>query len=170
MPSQTSNPNGGRPRVAEYDSLFKYCEACGQAFHLRDRRFQSYNKFMKRRFCSPQCVSIGARACRREYTTEEEKKYIIDRVSVSENGCWNWQLRTSHNGYGLTQRKGLDLRVHRYAFELWKGEIPEGMLILHSCDNRKCCNPEHLRIGTAKENVADAIERGRWPRAERAAA
>ena len=56
---------------------------------------------------------------------------------------------------------GRPLRAHRMAYEVAKGDIPEGMHILHSCDNPKCCNPAHLRPGTHQENMDDMQARGR---------
>ena len=57
---------------------------------------------------------------------------------------------------------GTARRVNRVAYELWKGPIPDGLHVLHSCDNSLCVNPDHLRVGTNDENVRDRHERGRW--------
>lgn len=57
--------------------------------------------------------------------------------------------------------------AHRVAYEIARGPIPEGMLVRHSCDNPTCCNPDHLLIGTHKENTGDAIERNRLAAGER---
>ncbi|WP_176218048.1 HNH endonuclease signature motif containing protein [Novosphingobium sp. B1] len=77
------------------------------------------------------------------------------------SSCWEWRGKVSHNGYGQFEHKGRSWRAHRYAYTLAKGDIPPGMMVLHSCDNRRCCNPDHLRIGTAKDNWRDAFERNR---------
>ena len=50
---------------------------------------------------------------------------------------------------------------HRYAWELWEGPIPNGMNVLHRCDNRRCCNPAHLFLGTQQENMLDMYAKGR---------
>jgi hypothetical protein len=77
--------------------------------------------------------------------------------------CWNWQGSLDRHGYGQFKLGfGLSpLRAHRIAYEACKGEIPEGMHVLHSCDNPRCCNPDHLRVGTHADNMADREARGR---------
>ena len=82
---------------------------------------------------------------------------IKDKIIIDDNGCWLWQGATTTKGYGSYSSK----RVHRMSYELFVGAIPTGMYVLHSCDVRLCCNPEHLRLGTAKDNAADTMERGR---------
>lgn len=81
-----------------------------------------------------------------------------------KTGCWVWKGHTYSNGYGVLKVFGKDVSAHRYSYELHKGSIPPGMDILHSCDNRKCINPEHLRAGTHQENMEEAARRGRMPR------
>jgi hypothetical protein len=74
--------------------------------------------------------------------------------------CWNWS-RPGNKGYGRFTLDGRRLMAHRVAYELLVGPVPEGMLLLHSCDNRACCNPAHMRPGTNAENMRDMVERGR---------
>ncbi len=57
--------------------------------------------------------------------------------------------------------------AHRLAYEFANGSIPPGLYVLHSCDNRRCVNPKHLRLGTAKDNIHDALDRGRYPTGDR---
>lgn len=86
-----------------------------------------------------------------------EIKYII------QNDCW---ICISHKpnsrmGYmGITRNKKPN-RIHRYSYELYNGKIPENMHVLHSCDNPKCINPEHLFLGTNLDNMRDKISKGR---------
>jgi hypothetical protein len=82
------------------------------------------------------------------------------------NDCWEWQGIRFPNGYGCIVIKNHKRALtHRVSYELLHGPIPEGMLILHSCDNPPCCNPAHLRVGTTRDNIADSKGRGRANRA-----
>jgi len=86
---------------------------------------------------------------------------LIDKVA---DGCWLWTGSTMNSGYGQFKSFGGMVAAHRYAFELYKGPIPSGMQILHSCDVKLCVNPDHLRAGTHAENMAEAADRGRMAR------
>ena len=93
------------------------------------------------------------------------------RVEIKRlKDCWNWIGRVHQNGYGLYDssiRKSA-VRAHRMAWMLSRGQIPDGKFVLHKCDNRRCCNPKHLFIGTLKDNMQDASKKGRvknnWPK------
>lgn len=81
-------------------------------------------------------------------------------IKDESSGCWVWQRSKHKNGYGWLKVFGKVVSAHRYSYEIHKGKIPEGMEILHSCDNKRCINPGHLRVGTHKENMAEASTRG----------
>lgn len=78
-------------------------------------------------------------------------------------GCWIWTGRLNKQGYGLTGIRGKSTLAHRTYWELIKGKIPDGMCLLHSCDNKKCVNLDHLHIGTHAENMKEASIRNRFP-------
>ena len=82
------------------------------------------------------------------------------KVEKSE-GCWTWTASRDPIGYGTFGFDGKVRKAHRVAYVLAFGEIPEGHHILHSCDNPPCVNPAHLRSGTRKDNMQDALKRGR---------
>jgi len=82
-------------------------------------------------------------------------------------GCLEWQRALSNSGYGQFWYQGKDVRTHRLAFELHHGRpITEGMILLHSCDNPKCCKPDHLREGTMQENMDDRNSKNRQAKGE----
>jgi hypothetical protein len=87
------------------------------------------------------------------------------RVSVS-NGCWLWTGPVDSRGYGHLAWQGKNARAHRVAFELDHGQIPKGAghhgnVVMHVCDNKLCCKPEHLVLGTQADNMADMKAKGR---------
>lgn len=80
---------------------------------------------------------------------------LKSRCKVSDTGCWEFQGFIHPKGYGEMSYRGDAVRVHRLSFMLHKGPIPDGHQVCHSCDNRRCCNPDHLWTGTNNDNVQD---------------
>ena len=72
-----------------------------------------------------------------------------------ENGCWEWLGCIIASGYGIISLKNEEWRIHRLVWTLLVDEIPDGLVIDHICRNRKCCNPEHLRHVTHRENILE---------------
>lgn len=82
-----------------------------------------------------------------------------------DTGCWLWTGATCQQGYGFIKRKdGVQLRAHRVAYELAYGHIPAGLQVCHRCDNPRCVRPGHLFLGTARDNAADMVAKGRAAR------
>lgn len=75
--------------------------------------------------------------------------------------CWPWRQSTKAGGYGQLMVARRNVLAHRYAYELTNGAIPAGQFVCHSCDNRRCCNPAHLWLGTPLDNVRDMYTKGR---------
>ena len=77
-------------------------------------------------------------------------------------GCYLWTASTNKSGYGkYSNGKSQWVLAHRYAYEHVNGEIPKNMLVCHKCDTPSCVNPEHLFVGTHKDNAADRDKKSR---------
>lgn len=97
------------------------------------------------------------------------KEKIEQNYTVDGKGCWIWQGGKTNAGYGSINigDKNTAL-VHRLAYELWVGKIPEGLFVCHHCDVRDCINPKHLFVGTNQDNIDDKVKKGRSGKGTRA--
>lgn len=107
-------------------------------------------------------------------TDDDYLARLKSKCVVTESGCWEKQGFRSlskgmeHHGpargYGHMYYRGRRWPSHRLSWLLTRGLIPAGAVVMHKCDNPPCCNPEHLKLGTDKENMQEAGKRKRWPR------
>lgn len=137
----------------------KECKSCGSVFgrHPKD----SATQWAKRAFCSIKCAN----------KSKNKPADIVDRLMrhvspVPIAGCWLWTSATDSRGYGqISMGANMSPRkAHRVSYEAFVGEIPAGMVVRHRCDTPLCINPNHLEIGTQKDNANDMMVRGRWNR------
>lgn len=95
------------------------------------------------------------------YVGSDMVQRFFEQIDKKDTGCWHFG--NSKRGYGcisLGQRRG-HTNAHRLSYEIHKGPIPDGLHVLHSCDNPICVNPDHLRAGTHADNMRDMAIRGR---------
>lgn len=108
---------------------------------------------------------------RRVNGTPEERFW--DKVNKSTlSGCWEWMAsrmpnRGRNQPYGRFRVGDTIVFAHRWAYRTFVGPIPEGMHVMHQCDNPTCVRPDHLEVGTPKENSADMVRKGRSARGKR---
>ncbi len=140
------------------------CETCGKEYKWRRK-----NSGKPPRFCCFACKSyIGLKTRKKnsELTEEENiqriKKYY-EKYVVKREGCWDWNGIIEHTGYAILGIRP-PIKAHRASWIIHYGKIPKGLLVCHNCpggDDPKCTNPEHLWLGTHKENTQDKIAKGR---------
>ena len=100
----------------------------------------------------------------REFVAEQhgnEQQRFIEKVKPTKDGCWEYTAHTGTDHYGQFWQNGVARPAHIVAYELFVGPVPKGQLLMHTCDNRKCVNPEHLVPGTKQENNDDTSAKGR---------
>lgn len=99
----------------------------------------------------------------RAILTLEER--FMSKVEPEPNtGCWLWTGSLFHCGYGqiqISSPRRVNAYAHRVAWELFRGEIPRGLQVLHTCDVRSCCSVDHLFLGTNQDNHSDKAAKGR---------
>lgn len=147
------------------------CETCGIEFEWSRHESQP-----KARFCRRKCTNrtFGTNGNKNRLfwpnATEEQKfdriKEFYEKKVIRKNGCWDWNGSLDKNGYPQIFAGSTKVKGHRISYEMYKGKIPVGLNICHTCDNPKCTNPEHLWAGTKKQNDEDKIKKGRISKGE----
>lgn len=94
-------------------------------------------------------------------TPEQSLRYWSKVNKASEDECWEWSGARNGKGYGQFGLNGKSTSTHRISYTIHHGEIPDGMIICHLCNNPPCVNPRHLYLGTAHDNMRQAVNEGR---------
>lgn len=127
----------------------KICEICNKSFLARNTQVGKY--------CSQKCRGIGVN---KPIPVEDRIYKFIDKKE--ENDCWNFLGFKNSDGYGIIgTSSGKSEGAHRVIYRIEKGEIPIGNVIMHTCDNPSCCNPNHLILGSQHENIIDMTTKNR---------
>lgn len=120
-------------------------------------------RFAPRTYPKEWIVAIKARSKKRDAVFEPLFWAQVKVGDVQE--CWPWMAHRKQNGYGEINFLGKQQSSHRVAYILTYGRINNGYYVCHRCDNKPCCNPLHLFVGTPKDNTQDCINKGLMPRA-----
>lgn len=128
------------------------CLVCGTKFSATVYEITRRGRKACSILCRGQLINL-----RLDPLEEFEKRWIPEPNS----GCWLWLGTYNFYGYGLFHSRGKQRGAHRFSWEFYRGPIPEGMHVLHHCDNPSCVNPDHLFIGTHQDNMADKTAKGR---------
>ena len=91
----------------------------------------------------------------------DKELLLANSIPEPNSGCWLWTRSLSNWGYGHLGSKRRDRGAHRLSYLTFIGPIPPGMHVLHRCDIRSCINPDHLFLGTRRDNLRDAVAKGR---------
>ncbi|MFA5572537.1 MAG: HNH endonuclease signature motif containing protein [Candidatus Bathyarchaeia archaeon] len=132
------------------DKIECTCAVCGAKF----KKWPSILKDGRGKYCSKDCYY-------KSLMTPAEDRFWQNVDKKGEDECWNWTGCFCTGNYGTLSVNKRQTRAHRYAWELHNGSIPEGLIVLHSCDNPACCNPNHLSVGTPKDNTQDMLCKNR---------
>jgi hypothetical protein len=141
---------GKRGERRKQEKLNMVCVVCNTPFQ-RDAWSQKYRKTDT---CSKKCTGV--------YNTLPISERLIKHIKINpKTNCWEWTGTSCHGRYGMVRAWGKKRLAHRVSYQIFRGEIPDDLEVLHGCDNGICINPDHLHLGTHSQNMKEAVERGR---------
>jgi len=135
------------------------CIVCNVEMKFIDGRSRS------KKYCSIACLNKMRSQTRIKKLRKDTKipieQRLYNRIIETTAGCWEWQGARNNKGYGQVGLERKIILAHRASWTVTNGPIPENLIVRHICDNPPCINPNHLELGTYKDNSADAIKRNR---------
>lgn len=134
------------------NSILIECFQCAKPIS----RSPYYLKTRKRHFCNA--------ICKVRYLRDNAEPLMgkLARMTARVDGCLLWNGSRDKDGYGLTSIGHKTVRVSRAVWEHHHGPIPDGLMVMHSCDNPPCSDIDHFSIGSGRQNVQDSMNKGRW--------
>lgn len=147
-PARVKHPAGGV--TGTVPGFLVRCHQCKQEFGVTKSDLIKRGRGI---FCSRICSGL--------YRRRTLNEILFSHVEKSSD-CWEWTGATVEFGYGvLSQANGKHWLAHRLSWVIHFGDIPNGLQVCHKCDNPACIRPDHLFLGTQKDNVQDALKKGR---------
>lgn len=158
---------GRRPRLTLYKPTRRPCHAGRVVFEFFRHPLCPSSKILKtcgKSLCvNPDHVRlVSMREAVSRHATPAIDRFWAAVNRAGDDDCWNWTKWTA-KGYGGFTVDRKTVLAHRFSYEIHSGPIPKGLYVCHSCDNRLCVNPKHLWLGTHRDNMNDAIRKGRFP-------
>jgi hypothetical protein len=122
------------------------CATCGTSFTVVRAAYERGEG----QYCS--------RACWRERLRTQPLDRLLARID-KRNGCW-YVRGVAPYEYATLKINGAKVKAHRFMYEQHNGPVPDGLVVMHTCDHKSCVNPDHLCVGTQADNVHDAMRKG----------
>ena len=149
-----------RPRPEKRTGQFLECRNCKKSFYIEKSQLN------KAKFCSKPCYDNYQSS-----SLTDEENFWIKVAITDDDSCWEFTGFQNKTGYGSfkPRRQARTTLAHRFSWKITYGPIPHDLFVLHGCDNKICVRPDHLFLGTQRDNVRDAIQKGRFifnPRAK----